>query len=320
MEALNPPSTSGLPSHGQGGIVSLVPFLEAMGIEVLDPYRGHIRCPGEQLHTHPTRSDNCTIFKNDGVFRIHCYHQSCRELVDRVNTVFKENARRDAAEERRLACQPPPPEDSLRELGKPFLNQILEAFPWSYDDIINDPVGRVTEPVEQHYQLLLGLFNEKDIVWIGREVNQTGRECHAYNFRSAKEWMSEKVCPGQYICPSAFLPAVISRKNCNVSHKPFLVVESDDLTKDETGALFRYLMSLEYKLRAIVDTGNKSLHGWFNYPGDEEILRLKPELTALRCDPKPFSPQQPMRLPGAVRADGPGKGNLQRLIYLNRKA
>jgi len=61
-----------------------------------------------------------------------------------------------------------------------------------------------------------------------------------------------------------------------------------------------------------VDTAGKSLHGWFDFPGDGCIPTLKEHLTALKCDPNMFRPSQPCRLPGALR-----DGKYQRLIYFD---
>jgi hypothetical protein len=66
------------------------------------------------------------------------------------------------------------------------------------------------------------------------------------------------------------------------------------------------------ELVAIVDTAGKSLHGWFRYPEHEFVVDdLKLVLPALQCDPKLFTPSQPVRLPGALR-----DGKYQKLVYL----
>ncbi len=68
------------------------------------------------------------------------------------------------------------------------------------------------------------------------------------------------------------------------------------------------------KLRCIVDTAGKSLHGWFDFPPEEELSDLRLILPELECDPKMFTSTQPCRLPSALR-----DGRHQRLIYLDKE-
>jgi hypothetical protein len=51
--------------------------------------------------------------------------------------------------------------------------------------------------------------------------------------------------------------------------KPYFVLESDTLSYEQFGAVVAYFMR-QYKLRAIVDTGGKSLHAWFDAPAYPE--------------------------------------------------
>jgi hypothetical protein len=118
---------------------------------------------------------------------------------------------------------------------------------------------------------------------------------------------------GNFTCGSAFKPGSFRRCNENLDGQRFLVIESDTLTKDEVGAVFAYLnRRLHFNLHAIIDTGGKSLHGWFDAPCNKVMEdRLKAVLTVFGCDPKLFTYSQPVRLPGAFR-----DGKLQRLIWL----
>lgn len=91
----------------------------------------------------------------------------------------------------------------------------------------------------------------------------------------------------------------------------YLVVESDSLTKDQVGAIFRWLdQAVDLSLRAVVDTAGKSLHGWFEFPTPDALTELKIMLPALGCDSKMFGSSQPCRLPGGLR-----NGHIQKLIY-----
>ena len=72
--------------------------------------------------------------------------------------------------------------------------------------------------------------------------------------------------------------------------------------------------SLDATNRRLRSAG-KSLHGWFEYPDDEEVMNdLHLILPALKCDPKMLTPSQPARLPGAMRDE-----KRQRLIFLAKE-
>ncbi|MBB5036156.1 hypothetical protein [Prosthecobacter dejongeii] len=291
---------------------------------MVDPYKGHIHCPGEELHTQPTAPNHCTVYDNNGILRINCFHQSCREVVEGYNRkLWARCTRKKAGSQLAGAISQAVPLPQV--LASPLasqpgkatvaLDRILREFPWSYQDIVNDPVGQVTVPVAIHHQLLLSLFPPDDILWVGWSVQQSGYPNNATNFRAAKDWMGEDECPGAFICPNAFKPGGKSRCNADVVQKRFLVVESDTLSKDDMGAVFRFLAVLGYQVKAVVDTAGKSLHGWFVHPGDADAARLKRELSPLGFDSQMFSVSQPVRLPGAVR-----NGKFQKLIYFNPNA
>ena len=55
------------------------------------------------------------------------------------------------------------------------------------------------------------------------------------------------------------------------------------------------------RLRAIVDTGGKSLHGWFEGPTPEQRTELKAILPEWGFDRAMFTPSQPWRLAGVTR-------------------
>jgi len=66
-------------------------------------------------------------------------------------------------------------------------------------------------------------------------------------------------------------------------------------------------------LRAVIDAGNKSVHGWFDRPDDNIVAELVAIAGGLGLDPATFRPSQPVRLPGWKRETG----RHQRLLYLN---
>ena len=77
---------------------------------------------------------------------------------------------------------------------------------------------------------------------------------------------------------------------------------SDSLAKLEVLAVFNWMRAFA-RLRAVLDTGGKSLHGWFDFPAEQELRELRVILPALGCDPALFTASQPCRLPGARRGE-----------------
>jgi hypothetical protein len=101
----------------------------------------------------------------------------------------------------------------------------------------------------------------------------------------------------------------------------YIVVESDVLDKARFGSIVRYFQKYT-TLRALTDTGGKSIHALFDWPDLSEIkLReLYAIAEGLGADPKLFRACVTTRLPGCKRLDA--EFNVlgwQRLLYLNPK-
>jgi len=183
------------------------------------------------------------------------------------------------------------------------------------------PAGNIHHDPRNDWRLILKLFKSDDVVWIGQKKYESANENHSpewiqhcrTRFRSASEWLNQNDCPGILICPNPFKPVSHSRRDGEVLSRRFLVLESDTLSKDQVCAVFKWAEQFT-KLRAIVDTGGKSLHGWFDMPSPDVLAQFEIILPQLGCDAAMFTPSQPCRLPGANR---PETGRIQRLVYLN---
>lgn len=174
----------------------------------------------------------------------------------------------------------------------------------------NNPAG--------DWRLLLELFQPDDVVWIGGTTDSCNDEADddrkarcRLHFRPVNDWLFLPRPLGQFTCPSAFKPGSHSRCEANVLARKFLVIESDSLTKPEICSVFHWMQQFT-RLRAIVDTAGKSLHGWFDVPPPRSLFELKTILPVLGCDPALFKAPQPVRLPGALR-----DGKYQSLLYLD---
>jgi len=190
--------------------------------------------------------------------------------------------------------------------------EILDEFRWPYASIMEDsPLQTTHRSPQEQFALWLKLWPAHATIWIG-DVFHSGKPEYSSHFRSIADWSQLGPVMGNFTCGCAFRPGTFSRSDDSIEARHFLIVESDTLTRDEVGAVFLYLKRrLHYRLHCIIDTAGKSLHGWFTPPPARLQPGLKKALTALGCDPKLFTPSQPVRIPGAHR-----EGRLQRLIWI----
>ncbi len=284
---------------------------------------GYCQCPGVNRHTGRNAERDCRVIL-DGAPTIHCVHTSCRAEVAEANLLLR---RRIGAEEAASGCPAPRiptaveferrkrkvAAGDLRRRAKANREAILGAAVVDLDSLrASSPIPLPDDPFAE-FRLFVGtLFHPDDIIWCGDKYD-SGKPKHRRNFKPAREWLSLSRVIGPLTVPSTFKAGSESRSRANVVARRYLVVESDSLTKPQTLALFwwcrRYL-----KMRAIVDTGGKSLHGWFDVRGVssrviEELAMILPELGA---DPALFRDAQPCRLPGWQRTPG----RFQRLLFL----
>ena len=308
---------------------------------------GFCRCPGESLHTSSNGRKDCRV-SIDGAPTLHCFHSTCAPIVAGMNyklrcelgqsswSLILPGGRvirsgdvlqstgailtREIIAVRAKAEGRTKDDQLLLESVKVEFERIqpelFETLKWTFDDILRDsPVKDVAyREAEDQFRTWLQIWPPHAHVWIG-SIYDSGREEHAKNFRPISEWYQIGPVMGNFTCGSSFKAGSYQRSNANCNGTRFMVVESDTLSKDEVGAVFSYLhRRLKYNIHAVIDTGGKSLHGWFDAPRKpSEERRLKLALTIFGCDPKLFTFSQPVRLPGAMR-----DGKLQRMIFLNQ--
>ena len=292
---------------------ALIGVLDEHGSSVLDEDEGFITCPGEDSHQRPTKPNDCRIFWNEDWWCASCFHGSCKKQCGALN--------HDLSRLQRNVGSGKPSKESVKAKKARHLTQIrlskavpdiICAHPWNYAQICSASPIQLAGAPEDHWRHMWGFYDDTDWVWAADEVWMSGKG-HEGNIKPVGEWKNFDKCPGKYICPTIFNAGSTSRASAYVNRRKFLVVESDKLDRNSIGALFRWLNeSLNLRLRAVVDTANKSLHGWFEFPDDELLAELEFALVHLGCDPALLKPSQPCRMPGAVR-----DGNYQRLIYLS---
>jgi len=294
------------------------------------PNAGYCRCPGQDRHTHRNSPRDCRVMV-DGAPTIYCLHSSCSGAVEEANHRLRsaigraENGGRDVPwtprkltpaevaqrqEAERLAQLEARSRKALAKVIADHRRDLAELFEESPVRLLDDP--------EDDWRLLLALFPPDAVVWIGDTkdscddaADDRRKEYCRAHFRTVREWLVEPRVPGQFTCPNVFQAGVHSRSNANVIARPYLVVESDDLKKDEILGVFGWMRQF-MRLRAVVDTAGKSLHGWFEFPSDAALAELRVILPAMECDDALFKASQPCRLPGAARGD-----KLQCLMWLD---
>jgi hypothetical protein len=319
-EAHAQPHNNNEQSNGQGAISS--PNDRRAKVEQLfgqvsweDETTGFITCPGQEKHTGKNGPQDCQI-KIDNVPTVHCLHQSCAEEIKSANKKLRDSVKSSNSveltkEQKKLAAAKAKFEKELEIRTKKSLPTLLKNYAWPYDKIVADsPQPIQPDDRQAMFHAFTGMFEDEDVVWIG-EVGASGQPHHAFNFNTKAEWLAGEIPTGPYTCPSCFVPGSFSRTKDNVARQRYLVVESDSLSKDQVGAIFKWLVeAVGLPLCAVVDTAGKSLHGWFEYPPADVLAELKIMLPAMGSDPKMFGASQPCRLPGGLR-----DGRIQRLIY-----
>ena len=206
-----------------------------------------------------------------------------------------------------------------RPIPKPkrldLLSRIKRDYPAHAVDLWESSPVKCDESLDDA-KAFLRLFPADAVLWIADDVRKTGRPEHTLFFRTRAEWEAETfTAPGTRIAPSAFRQGTVSRKAANVVRHLFTVVESDTLAKDDFCAVLRWLReACGWKLAAVVDSGGKSLHAWFQRPDDRDMATLAEHAAALGLDAKFSEPSQPWRLPGVKRD---GSDTPQQLVYLD---
>ena len=200
------------------------------------------------------------------------------------------------------------------------LPEILAEYKTTVEALRLDSPSPTPSNPENHYHSLLSLFRSHDVIWIGEKYSSCGDDasehektlCRSF-FRTVENWLKLPSATANLICPAVFKTGSHSRSNANALFRRFLVVESDIHSKDEMAAILTSLKKV-MRLRAVVDTAGKSLHGWFEPPPTTIFSQLEIILPAMGLDPALFRMCQPCRLPGALR-----DGKFQHLIYLDQE-
>lgn len=314
--------------------------------------------PGRDCRVYLSKSSS----NPRGVPTIKCVHSSCSNNVAAANHklrseiakhesklatdagyTFKPSRTRRRTAEQIAAEAHEWRMKALAIRSKAAMPRILGTYQWSRLNMWEQSAEIPEDAVEQA-DCILRLFAPEDVIWVGGFVDSISiedlvekadrlSEVRAH-FRLRDEWLLEDAVPararrgGLRLCPNGFKEGAHSRSFESVLHRRFLVIEHDSLPMEQQGAMLRW-MSEKMKLRAVIYTGGKSYHGWFDCPASEkELENLKTILCGrlgnlgagkrgyiggMGYDVATFNASQPYPLPGCPHRKS---GKPAELIYL----
>jgi hypothetical protein len=212
-------------------------------------------------------------------------------------------------------------EERAHQAGARALDGILRDYSWTMAEIAEAGGMESWTPAEQTDTFLATMFMGYDHIWagmpwqsgVGQKANGKTFD-YRQNFKTIDDWRGIKNLAHEFISHCTFKPGSENRSNSNVQSMRYMVVESDELDVNQVGAVFNWMVSRGAKLRAVVFSGRRSLHGWFDWESDNNTKELGAMLKGLKCDPSTLRASQPVRLAGRTRKD---TKTIQTLLYLD---
>lgn len=213
------------------------------------------------------------------------------------------------------------------------------AAPMAFDPVNGWPANVVVPNKERDESLIAKALRESPVKTVGQVPLSSGAVSSLFQpgdllcvGRSAKDYfvlpveeIDARAANLQFIVPNPLRKrtgtTLNGRQTCHcrnaVGDRRFIVVENDTgaSADDQVAILFWLASETETNLRAIVSSGGKSVHGWFDIAGvpptdlfDWFVNCAIP----LGADPRLFVPEQFVRMPGGMRDNG----NRQQTLYL----
>ena len=296
-------------------------------LEFLDEAEAALPCPAAHLHSKQDGRPARLYLR--GAPSVFCFHDSCRAELERLN----DQLRREIAKAERGGVAPgaarwcpliPRPTEAQRRRqrwerqGPEVLKQALELYPMEPADLWErSPYHLEPDPGGNFTLFMRTLWRPHEIVWVGANED-SGQPRHRENFKPAAAWAELGQPLGPQTSAFSFKPGCHSRKKEFIEARRHLVLESDTLTHGQAVSVFWWVKErLQLPLRAVVDSGGKSLHAWFAVPDAERLEEMQGVLPLAGMDGKVLkNPGQPVRVPGWTR----DTGRLQALLYLDPAA
>ena len=184
------------------------------------------------------------------------------------------------------------------------------------------------EPLDQSPgEILQKLFPGDPLVCISEEFNSGTHTMPLSDLTDPKRrWFTDKasfVVPSPMSARQGLTKAgkVSARSLDNTGPRQHVVVEIDDpsISKDQQAGILNHLAQFA-PLVMVVDSGNKSIHGWYACHGvpEDTIAEFFKIAVELGADIAPWTRCQLVRMPNGIRRfDDERKAAKQSLIYLN---
>lgn len=285
-------------------------------IDWISSDRGFLKCPGESNHNGKTSKKDCRIIIS-GAPTIFCFHSSCSDAVESANMELRKaiggqefvkkeftfEEKEDFKEKQRQKKM----EFDLQLFAGMKKENIFNDYEWSPADMWEESPERLMGCPKNDSKLFLNLFDDDEVLWNG-DVSDSGKPINRFNFKKVSDWRNSEI-KGNFTCPALFQEGSYSRCDESVVKRKYLVVESDKLNQEKICAVFKFCSQF-MKLRAVVYTGGKSLHGWFDFPSETVFQVLEQILPSIGCDRSLFKISQPVRMPGVARG-----AKIQSLLY-----
>jgi len=258
---------------------------EAVHRLVEDHVDGRVVWHGEYAECQCPLGHDAHVYIDRTWPHLHCLHERCESEVRDVN-----NAMREAA-----ACLPEAPVRLIKtpaeKAAEAFKLRLRRLERYAHEYTLPAlrrtpiPVEHWTRtspfpvdqyPVEEHWLLYLGtLYPPKSLVWAG-ELHESGR-AYRRSFRGPLQWLREPEPPGQFVSVFTFGGIWESgeRSLKNTDKRVLQVLESDTESRETFGAVIKYAQKF-MRLRAVVDTGGKSLHAAFD-PFEKKWVQFPPQ-------------------------------------------
>lgn len=232
---------------------------------------GYAPCPGVGLHSNRKTGPTDLMVVLSGAGNAWCFHDSCHTVVHPLAETLREKFRENAIVE--LECDE---ESKKREAyglalsrveGRArtiVLRKLLDLPPKPLDEWSAISPCPIPENVEEHAHLFVrSLFGNDDVLWMG-QPHDSGQPQHLANFKTASEWLTRPALEGPFIGFTTFKPGIYHRGVDTIAARPYFVVESDSISKEQFGRIVEHVIESGFLLRALIDTGGKSLHAWFD--------------------------------------------------------
>jgi hypothetical protein len=176
-------------------------------------------------------------------------------------------------------------------------------------------------------EILWRLFPDNPLICISEEFDKGTHTMLLSEWtKLSRLWFTDRA---SFLVPSAMSARTgmtrsgntSSRSLDNTGKRRHIIVEIDDksINKDQQAGILNHLAEF-FPLVMVVDSGNKSIHGWYACHGasEETVERFFREAVTLGADSAPWTRCQLVRMPNGRRRFSDGRHScLQSLVYLN---